>query len=73
MDDWQPIETAPKTRWILTWRNETIDHCRWIPKDNAFGVPGEWIFPPEPDQSPSHWMPLPAPPADKPAASEKSE
>lgn len=62
-DGWQPIETAPKdgtTLWVLDelygkpWHYE----CNWngIEWYHGFGV--AW-----PDARPTHWRPLPAPPA----------
>ncbi len=67
---WQPIETAPKTsRAILVWCPErrntyvvtwwSIDESRtsWV---HFGGTSGELY------ETPSHWMPLPEPPATEP-------
>lgn len=64
MSEWQPIETAPKNTPILVapshiqgrscdmaWMPST--HCRWMEVDE-FG---------EKNLKPTHWMPLPEPPA----------
>ena len=60
---WQPIETAPKDgTWVLIW-------CGWVghPRSSAFEH-GSWQNLPwvanSKDYNPTHWMPLPAPPAE---------
>jgi hypothetical protein len=78
---WQPIETAPKdgTR-ILIWDDDeggyeigfwSSNHESWLDNDICDGDPGKYwpgdllgntIF------EPTHWMPLPEPPAAKKSA-----
>lgn len=56
---WQPIESAPKDRLILVYcpsyqgLNAIVCCCQWH-EDAGFCV--------DELRSPSHWMPLPAPP-----------
>ena len=73
--EWQPIETAPKDgTWIMLFSPceefPTSDVTHWIAKygyfDNSF-EPG-WIDQEDAlvmkEHEPTHWMPLPPPPAD---------
>ncbi|WP_367079153.1 DUF551 domain-containing protein [Luteitalea sp.] len=68
---WQPIETAPKDGtpvlvyfpeigvWEVRWSTDVFDDGFWCVSDNKFEdrpLRG-WI------ENPTHWMPLPAPPA----------
>jgi hypothetical protein len=68
MTDWQPIETAPKDGSVIDlWTScgERVPDAKWtrhmgwvIWGTDSFESPGwERVFP-----SPTHWMPLPAPP-----------
>ena len=64
MDDWQPIETAPKDgTHVLMYRDLCIAEAWW--QLDVFGKYYEWgghgWSYPEWDQ-PTHWMPKPAPP-----------
>ncbi len=73
---WQPIETAPKMRTILVYGCEASRRI-WGRAYYFKGVPGDgegWIassFYTEPKDdmrgsfTPTHWMPLPAPPVVK--------
>lgn len=72
---WQPIETAPKDgTMVLTWDGRAHNIAEWKPKrnyeDDANGVDdpthGRWEYITEDmgeDDPPTHWMPLPEPPA----------
>lgn len=62
---WRPIETAPKNgEYILMLRGTTVRTARWFDDwmfgESAWGAPG-WSYPK--DDQPTHWMPMPAPPA----------
>lgn len=69
-DEWQPIDTAPRdgTR-ILGWCGNYTDICylenKWI--DSAVGLQKVWMTDSCVDfggyENPTHWMPLPNPPA----------
>lgn len=69
MSEWQPIETAPKDETpVLLWANTRRDreYSHWI---GAFDgenwrdeVEGHFL-------QPTHWMPLPDPPAIDPRSS----
>ena len=69
MNQWQPIETAPKGDGkdgpyiLLVWPNGGIDICRWRLNRRIgrawFTNTDEWDdYDLEKDQ-PTHWMPLP--------------
>lgn len=68
-DAWQPIETAPKDgTWVLGFRpriavQDQIQCYCW----NAFGCTDDlWVNATDTndfDEQPTHWQPLPAPPA----------
>lgn len=58
---WQPIETAPKDRWILGWwPSSNVRDMAWIciPPN----VPGQWTEGTGKPMTPTHWQPLPSPP-----------
>lgn len=62
--EWMPIETAPKdgTEFLAYWSNmrgafEFIQPMNW--KDDKFVI--SWDH--DDCVTPTHWMPLPAPPA----------
>ena len=77
MSEWRPIETAPKDgTWFLAtnkaWSIGSIGSppscwmlCRWDGTEWEAGperittLNGKWI------EDPTHWMPLPEPPAEK--------
>lgn len=68
---WQPIATAPKDGTeILLFRPPPYTHPRawmvvgqWKAKSVVFLPADYWMGWPNPDYPPTHWMPLPAPPA----------
>jgi hypothetical protein len=62
---WMPIETAPKSEWILVATNPRssvrIDMVRWVdcdvyPEHKWIDLDGDR----HPNNSISHWMPLPS-------------
>lgn len=54
---WQPIETAPRdTRLILTFNFKDV-YTGACDNNDALWYDGGWEVP-----TPTHWMPLPAPP-----------
>lgn len=73
---WQPMETAPKDgRYVLLSDGRTLcDVGIWMPKREAqvsalsgfverMAIPEGWFNGPRCRVKPTHWMPLPAPPA----------
>jgi hypothetical protein len=68
MREWQPIETAPKDESVLGYlpgwgieigaiNSDDEDDVYWVDNpEDGFLYPGEPFFP-------THWMPLPSPPA----------
>jgi len=69
MSDWQPIETAPKDREILIVRNGKISIAKWDDDRHAKKPKPYWSDWSHQGVSfmrkatPSHWQPLPPPPA----------
>lgn len=62
MGDWQPIETAPRDRWILVWGPDSnVRDAAWCNVPGKFTGWVESLKEPLPIK-PTHWMPLPAPP-----------
>lgn len=62
MNDWQPIETAPKDyQWVLVWsERDGVMQCRWEDAQNGwpdgFYDMGTFLH------AATHWQPLPPPP-----------
>ena len=56
--EWQPIETAPHSTWVL------LSHAAWIRSAEGLRFNGVWINE-DYDPQPTHWMPLPKPPEAK--------
>ena len=61
--EWQPIETAPKDGtpvllWaLLDWKDDLVPVCGWYAQSSRKWLcHAAWL-------NPTHWMPLPAPPA----------
>jgi hypothetical protein len=67
--DWQPIETAPTdgTRFLAYDGGSHFD-CWW--HDYGYGEMG-WRDEADSEPTPTHWRPLPAPPAIRALAKEK--
>lgn len=66
---WRPIETAPKDEAVLIFIPGTepaleieIAHCSSDDPDGDW-YPATWPLASPIDMPPSHWMPLPSPPA----------
>lgn len=64
---WQDISTAPKDGTsVIACRLTSPPHVEamyWVPYDNGGGA-WHWSFDGDsPNQQPTHWMPLPQPPA----------
>lgn len=60
--DWQPIETAPKDKWVLIWdpNAECVRVAMWEDSVADFvGANMDWY---SDAIDASHWMPLPEPP-----------
>ncbi len=53
---WQPIATAPKDMVIDLWAKQRFAHCVWHADWREWAQRGYIVH------SPTHWMPLPAPP-----------
>lgn len=63
MSEWQPIETAPRDGMpILGYKNGNMATVRWLWGDWSLCIPGGYAE--EDDWNPTHWMPLPEPPAE---------
>jgi len=66
MTEWQPIETAPRdgTRfWAFQASKEAEQYICWWKEDFAHWEGWQTVWDDEPE--PTHWMPLPDPPADQ--------
>lgn len=61
MADWQPIETAPKDRNILTWNGTGHAISWWMIGLNMWNAAGHSLDYVE-EHQPTHWLPLPDPP-----------
>ena len=73
--DWQPIETAPRDRWILVW-DARLKRCVVVQSMTAIEDGSvDWVFARHWDEfgktmafiskDATHWMPLPLPPTEK--------
>lgn len=62
---WRPIETAPKGEEVLVWKEGSGSHVVAIWTDYAQCWVSAWAHEPieSPGFEPTHWQPLPAPPA----------
>ncbi len=74
MMDWQPIETAPKdgSKFISAWRCGVSDWQNVSPDTYWWIREGKWISDSDGLIEPTHWMPLPDPPARTPEAIEET-
>ena len=60
--DWQPIETAPRDGAAVLVYDENLTY------EIAYRYRAEWRYGPKGYScKPTHWMPLPAPPKDRPS------
>jgi hypothetical protein len=58
MNNWQPIETAPRDKTkILVWTGRDFDILWWSERLNGWTFNDDWEV-----DDPTHWQPLPAPP-----------
>ncbi len=74
-DRWQPIDTAPKdgTQILVFTKHGEIEQSKWcLPHSFTYEPVSDGLYrkvPPDPEDgfwnsnTPTHWMPLPAPPA----------
>ena len=65
---WQPIETAPKDTWVLVWEPGVLPQFvgHEVARQETGGVgrdTGWFSIYHEETLTPTHWMPLPEPPA----------
>ena len=71
MNQWQPIETAPKDGTnIILFGEGKVTVGGWVSAEDQGAEPGEeyliaagWWSIDLADNNPTHWMPLPDPPA----------
>ena len=61
--DWQPIETAPRDGTVVLVYAPGRDGLSAMQSTCAYHPDAGWCI--DELRQPSHWMPLPAPPADK--------
>jgi hypothetical protein len=60
---WQPIETAPKDgTWVLVWSYSRVAVSFFCEKENEWCSDWQDYQEHYNNESPTHWMPLPAPP-----------
>jgi hypothetical protein len=60
---WQPIETAPKDGTdVLAWDGDSVSLVWWSVGAKKWAWGDFYLDAP----APTHWMPLPPPPEDKP-------
>lgn len=66
VDEWLPIESAPKdkgqSRMLLAWADGTVEQGMFLKNETWQGFRPESLRP-WPNGQPTHWRPLPAPPA----------
>lgn len=76
MNEWQPIETAPKMRTILLWALTDTETGNWK-METGFWHTGydNWTWEGRQiksyDHQPTHWQPLPDPPTELPGGKQK--
>ena len=66
MTKWMPIETAPQDQKILVYCAEENEYYVAFLENGIFYRHGGEQFDPDSlanDETPTHWMPLPAPPS----------
>lgn len=74
MADWQPIETAPRGWVRVSMRDVCREPPEWIARREIYTTPRKRPYRPIERElwmaddglvcAPTHWMPLPAPPAE---------
>lgn len=60
VEDWQPIETAPKDGCTILIAGQYGGIGVWYVETSFYQPPGHWSG--RKIDPPSHWMPLPLPP-----------
>ena len=72
MDDWQPIETAPKDGRRIIAATPSYTEPLILYWMNYNGLAAWWDWDLDSYTDVTHWQPLPDPPTDKPVASEET-
>lgn len=67
MDEWLPIDTAPRFGWVLCWSTdpdwEVPCMLRWVETWNDGHRWDDGSGDSFQDYKPTHWLPIPAPPS----------
>jgi len=67
MSEWQPIETAPKYGDVIVTNGTAVGEARYYADEDGWWWAGSspTDFCDHKVWNPSHWMPLPSPPAER--------